>query len=109
MKQINLTIGLNDKDTMKQEISTEAARVIIEIACYEHNLDVTIVPVRGIYTMKNDVMTSSIKVTENSFRCEFYGANKADVVAVAKELCKDLNQETIAYAEIEIESEFISA
>ena len=106
MKQINLTIGLNDKDTLKQEISTEAARVIIEIACYEHNLDVTIVPVRGVYTMQNN---GRVKVTENSFRCEFYGANKADVVSVAKDLCKDLNQESIAYAEIEIESEFISA
>ena len=105
MKHINLSIGLNDRETLKQEISTENALILIKTALYESGMDATVIPCNGIYTMEKN----GARVIENSFRLEFYGAEKTAVVTLAKRLCRDLNQETIAYSEFEIQAEFIGA
>ena len=48
-------------------------------------------------------------VVENSVQVVFYGADPSDVKALASKLRAALNQESIAYEEQEIYSEFIEA
>lgn len=104
MKQI-LSIGLNDKDTKKQEISDEKAMTIISKTCLAMASGVTIIPgCIGVYTHENGE-----KVIEKTVRCEFYGETVETVKAIARALCKALNQESIAYEAVEIQSEFIGA
>lgn len=105
MKKYELSVGLNDKVTKKQEIATEDALKIITTVIYEHSDGATIIPnCSGIYTHENGE-----KVIENTIRCEFYGAARENVIAIAKILCKALNQETIAFSETEINADLISA
>lgn len=105
MKKHELSIGLNDQVTKKQEIATEDALKIITTVIYEHSDGATIIPnCSGIYTHDDGT-----KVIENTIRCEFYDAARENVIAIAKILCKALNQETIAFSETEINADLISA
>lgn len=104
MTKAILSIGLNDKETKKQEIKTEDALEIISIECLKMVSGVTIVPdCIGVYTHDNGE-----KVIEKSVRCEFYGENIETIKQLAKTLCGKLNQESIALETVEINSEFIS-
>ncbi|MBR3688970.1 MAG: hypothetical protein IKJ65_10725 [Clostridia bacterium] len=104
MKKHELSIGLNDKETKKQEIATEDALKIITTVVYDHSNGATIIPnCAGVYTHDDGT-----KVIENTIRCEFYGAARENVIAIAKILCKALNQETIAFSETEINADLIS-
>lgn len=104
LKEI-LSIGLNDKDTKQQEISTEDAQNIISAECLKMVSGVTIIPnCIGVYTHDNGE-----KVIEKSIRCEFYGENVDTVKQLAQILCGKLNQESIALETVVIDSEFISA
>ena len=104
MKQI-LSIGMNDKVTKKQEMDDKTALDIIGRTCLEMASGVTIVPgCIGVYTHENGE-----KVIEKTVRCEFYGETVETVKAIARALCKALNQESIAYEAVEIKSEFIGA
>lgn len=90
-----LTIGLNDKDTKVQKISTIEAYKIIENTC--QNVDIegfTIYECKGFYTHENGE-----KVTENSLRVEIYyfgKDNKEQVKELVTILKVALNQESIA-------------
>ena len=103
MKKLVLSIGLNDKDTKKQEIATEKAMEVVSAECLKFVEGATIIPnCIGIYTHDNGE-----KVMEKSIRCEFYGENPDTVKEIACSLCAVLNQESIAYEETEIYSEMI--
>ena len=103
MTKAILSIGLLDKDTKKQEIKTEDALLLIQKECFEMTSGATIIPnCIGIYKHDNGE-----KVIEPSIRCEFYGENIETIKQLAKILCKELNQESIALESIEIYSEFI--
>ena len=103
MKKLVLSIGLNDKETKRQEISTDKALKVIAAECLARVEGATIIPnCIGVYTHDNGE-----KVMENSIRCEFYGEDPETVKAIAKSLREILNQESVAYEETEIYSEMI--
>lgn len=100
-----LSIGLLDKESKRQEIETEKALEIISTDCLKMVSGVTIIPnCIGVYTHDNGK-----KVIELSIRCEFYGENVETIKQLARILCRELNQESIAFETVEIDSEFISA
>ena len=104
MKKYTLSIGLFDKDTKKQEITTEDAMRIASDACLVLG-GATIVPnCIGVYTHDDGT-----KIVEPSMQIIIYGAEAADVKKLAKKLAALFNQESIAYEETEIVSEFITA
>lgn len=104
MKKITLSVGMNDKDTKKQEIETEDFLRIIKDNVLPLG-GATIIPgCIGVYTHDDGQV-----VTEKSVQVVFYGADQETVKDTARRLCRLLNQESIAYEETEIVSEFIGA
>lgn len=101
-----LSIGLNDKETKKQEIATEAALQIIKDSIMNSGFDgATIIPgAIGIFRHADGAV-----VVENSIQVVFYGADVPAVKALASKLRTALSQESVAYEEQEIYSEFIEA
>lgn len=106
MKKHTLSIGFNDQYTHKQEIETETALQVIKDSVMNSGFDgATIIPgAIGIFRHSNGAV-----VVENSVQVVFYGAEPSDVKALASRLRAALNQESVAYEEQEIYSEFIEA
>lgn len=101
-----LYIGLNDKETKNQILSTEQAEAIIRLACIRMGLDYTIYKGNGIYTHE-----SGMNTIEQVLILEFieFQSPIVDIVkALANYLKGRLNQEAIGYAVIELkESELL--
>lgn len=93
-----LSIGLNDKDTKKQEIETgKAWDKIIETLQANAIEGATVYEARGIYKLE----------AENTARVEvldFEGDTYNKIVSAIKDLKKELNQECIALETIETNS-----
>ena len=93
-------IGLNDKNTLKQEISSDEAVKIIKQVLYAHNFNyMTINRAQGVYVMNNtgessDENTIIITICE-SLRNHI--KHKKNARAVIDELKILLNQESIGY------------
>ena len=93
-----LIVGLNDKDTKKQEYTTEHARkVIMNIVG-----DCTMTDALGHYTHEDG---SAVK--ENSIKVEMLFKADNQVMEYAKRIKKQLNQESVALVKDYIESELI--
>lgn len=98
MKKVTLLIGLNDKDTKVQKISTLEAYKVIENAVCEFFGGGTILEARGIYKHCDG---SEVVVREKSFwveildfgQCENFDASIKDFCRVIKIA---LNQESIS-------------
>ena len=88
MKKHLFYIGLNDKDTKKQEHSKEYFLKTIHAVVG----DCTISDAIGYYTHDNGEL-----VEENSLRVEMLFKKDADIPKFADKLKKDLNQESIGY------------
>ena len=101
MANFTLTIGLNDKDTLRQEIETSKAIDLITNTI-EHDMTIKQGNI-GVYTM-----ASGQRVVENSLDVLLYGIEKTLANKYAKKLCKVLNQESIILVENTIQPEFIS-
>lgn len=87
IKKHTLLIGLNDKDTKKQIISMSKAKRIIMNVCG----DCTISNAYGCYTHEDGQ-----QVHEKCLRVEMLFKADNEVISYAKQLKKDLNQESIA-------------
>lgn len=103
MKKITLYIGLNDRETKTQLISTlDAYRLVNNIL----STDSTITECKGVYTHDDGSIT-----TENTLEVvllDFDGSlNMGWVKSKATAIKLALNQEAIAYQEEEIKSELI--
>lgn len=103
MKKITLYIGLNDKDTKTQKISTlDAYRFVNNILA----TDSTITECKGVYTHEDGTIT-----TENTLEVVLLDfdntLDKGWVLDKANAIKKALNQEAIAYQEQDIKSELI--
>lgn len=103
MKKITLYIGLNDKDTKTQKISTlDAYRFVNNILA----TDSTITECKGVYTHEDGTIT-----TENTLEVVLLDfdntLDKGWVLDKANAIKKALNQESIAYQEQDIKSELI--
>ena len=106
MKKLTLSIGLNDRHTHKQELTTETALQIIKDSIMISGFDgATIIPgAIGIFRHVDGTV-----VIENSVQVVFYDAEPSDVKALASRLRAALDHESVAYEEQEIYSEFIEA
>ena len=99
MYKHTLVIGMNDQHTLKQEIADSQFKAIIRDTIG----DCTIKEGQeGYYTMGNGQ-----KVVEKSLTVEKFGGTKRQIVSVAKELKKKLNQETIILTTERTNSTFI--
>ena len=96
MKIATFYIGLNDKDSKRQEIGTiDAAKIIKRILCGFFE-GATISEAEGIFTHENGAT-----VIEKTIRAEIFDPAEAKVKKAAEQLKKALNQESIA---VKIES-----
>ena len=111
MKNINLTrertyrltVGLNDKDTCKQEISTKEAINIVINTIIRYVSGYTIHIGNGGYVMNS---TSEL-VQEQSIIIDIMYAKQSKVIALADELKTSLNQESILYQEFTTPTAYI--
>lgn len=96
--KVTICVGLNDKDTKKQEITTEAAKDIIYKSVVKYFGFGTVSDCSGIYT--HDDGTGAV-VLETSIKIEitFFETNKATartkVLPFVLDMKNELNQETI--------------
>lgn len=102
MKKITrytVSIGLNDKDSKKQEVTTEEAKNIINNSLKASGCDATLTEVNGVYTHQNGE-----RVTERSYNAEILFCSKKQVFSFADMVKKALNQETVIIKKDKIKS-----
>jgi hypothetical protein len=102
MKKHILYIGLNDKESKQQEISTLDAYKIIFNAVKKYYDGATITESRGFYTHESGTVTF-----ENSLVCSILFAEDDKTRQLAEDLKNLLNQESIALEIQEINSSLI--
>lgn len=100
IKKYTLYLGLNDKDTKRQEVSTiEAYKIITNILASDFGGG-TIYEAKGIY--KHD---DGKVVIENTLRIEILFADEKAIRKLVGDLKKMFNQESVAVQAEEIESD----
>lgn len=100
IRKFTLYLGLNDKDTKRQEVSTiEAYKVITNILAARFGGG-TIFEAKGIY--KHD---DGSVVIENTLRIEILFAEEKEVKKLVGDLKEIFNQESVAVQSEEIESD----
>lgn len=97
----SLTIGLNDKDTKKQELETDVAMRIIKGLALERFVGVTVMNCIGGYTHDDGT-----KVEEKSIRVELVRVEEKQVKAYVNDIKKALNQESIMVSKVETNIDF---
>lgn len=98
-----LYVGLNDKDSKLQEVSTVDAYKIIVNICKTSGLDgFTIGEATGFYVHEDGEV-----VTEKSLRIEILFATEKQVNNIIKQVKLALNQESIVKQVEEVTSELI--
>ena len=91
MEKFILYVGLNDKDTKTQLVTTpNAKRIVNQIVG-----DCSIQEITGFYTHENGE-----KVEENTLKVEKLFSDDASVRMMCGELKKELNQESIALEKV---------
>lgn len=95
MKKTNLQkavicLGLNDKDSKRQEIETSAAAGILSGLLCSRFAGATVTACAGIYTHDNGQ-----QVRENSLSVVLYFVTLEQVRDFAGELCRVFNQESV--------------
>lgn len=92
IKKYILFVGLNDKDTKSQKISTLAARDMIQNIILSAGLDgATISNALGIYKHDNGQI-----IHEESIRVEVLFASERQIMSICKQIKTVLNQESVA-------------
>jgi len=102
MTKHTLYIGLNDKKTKRQEITTLDAYKVVANIFRVTTGGATITEAVGVYTYDNGEIG-----IEPSLRCEIFGADLESVCAAILQIKTALNQEKIALEETEVNSKFI--
>ena len=102
MEKFILYLGLNDKDTKKQEINTIEAYKIVNNVVNNYCDGATIYECQGIYKHDNGTI-----VFEKTLKIELMFVDKLTVVSIVKDLKKALNQESIVLQKEIVESELI--
>lgn len=97
----NIYIGLNDKDSKKQEVATrQAKKKVIKILNNNNINGLTMYEVVGVFKHENGQV-----VFEKSLKVELLEVKEEDILKSIQELKKALNQESIL---LEIEKKEIS-
>lgn len=102
-KEIKYTmyVGLNDKDTYKQIISTSDAEKKVEGIILKYLDGFTRIYGRGAYMDEKKTITR-----ENSLIYIFYSATDEDVKSIMNEIIKELNQNSVLIEKEKIDYEF---
>jgi hypothetical protein len=100
MNKYTLYVGLNDKDSKVQLISTLEAYKMINNVLLQYVDGATIYEARGIYKHDDGTFT-----TENTLRIELLFVERETVKTIVDTLKKMLNQESIAVQHEVVESE----
>lgn len=85
-----LYIGLNDKDTNNQEITTKEARTIINSICLKYIDGYTVVEANGGWTNE-----TGLQVQENTLVYTIYGISEETLTKIMDEIIIKLNQSSI--------------
>ena len=101
MKKITMTVGLFDRETKKQEISTLESYKMCQNVFADFFGGSTIFEGKGTYTHDSGEM-----VFENTLVCIIYTENIEDVKKAASVIKTALNQESIAIEIVESNSFF---
>lgn len=103
MTTVNLYIGLNDKDTKRQELSNLEAKAEISAILFRYCPDgFTLQECQGMY--KHDDGTV---VCENTIKVILLGYNMSMIYEIIEDLKRKLNQECIAVERIETYTKFV--
>ena len=103
MIKYNIYIGLNDKDSKKQEVSTRRARQeVIKILNNNNITGLTMYEVMGVFKHEDGTITF-----EKSLKVELLEVEEEDVLRSIQELKKALNQECILLEKEKKEVNFI--
>ena len=101
--KFTLYVGLNDKDTKKQEYATEKAKDIITDIFAKNNITgATFIQSQGLYQY-----ITGEKEKENTFKIELLFVNKKQVKNAVDKIKQVLNQESIAVAIDKVNSELL--
>ena len=99
----NIYIGLNDKDSKKQEVSTRRAKQeTIKILNHNNITGLTMYEVMGVFKHEDGATTF-----EKSLKVELMEVKKEDVLKSIEEWKRGLNQESILLEEEEKKIDFI--
>lgn len=88
--QYVMYVGTNDKDTYEQIIPTDEAKLKIDKICYKYLDGYTIQDAVGSWADEKGNPTH-----ENTIVCYFDDASEEKVYAIADEILKELNQNTV--------------
>lgn len=103
MIKYNIYIGLNDKDSKKQEISIERAREEVIKILNNNNINgLTMYKVDGVFKHENGEV-----VHEKSLKVELLEVEEDEVIKSINELKEALNQESILLEKEEKEINFV--
>lgn len=102
MEKFTLYLGLNDKDTKKQEINTIEAYKIVNNVVNNYCDGATIYECQGIYKHNNGEI-----VFEKTLKIELMFVDRLTVVSLVKDLKEIFNQESIVLQKEIVESELI--
>lgn len=102
MEKFILYLGLNDKDTKKQEINTIEAYKIVNNVVNNYCDGATIYECQGIYKHDNGTI-----VFEKTLKIELMFVDRLTVVSLVKDLKEIFNQESIVLQKEIVESELI--
>lgn len=83
-------IGLNDKDTNRQEISQKEAESIVNAICAEYADGYTAFEAIGHWTDENDTV-----INENTLVYVFYDIEEDVLQSMANEITEKLNQKSV--------------
>lgn len=102
MEKFILYLGLNDKDTKKQEINIIEAYKIVNNVVNNYCDGATIYECQGIYKHDNGEI-----VFEKTLKIELMFVDRLTVVSLVKDLKEIFNQESIVLQKEIVESELI--
>ena len=103
MTTVNLYIGLNDKDTKRQEITNLDAKAEISTILFRHfPYGFTLQECQGMYKHNDGTV-----VCENTIKVILFDYNMGLVPDAVKDLKLKLNQECIAVERIETTINFV--
>ena len=102
MTKYTMYIGLNDKDSKHQEISTLDAYKIASNLAVVHLGFATITEARGVYTHDDGTI-----VEEVTLRCEVTNVKLENIKAFCLAVKDALNQESVALEKTEVNFNFI--
>lgn len=102
MKNYVIICGLNDKDTRKQETSTEQATQTLAGIVLQYADGATLTECKGIYKHENGGI-----VFETSIKIELSGISEPNARRIADEAKIALNQESIYFQTLEAQVDFI--